>query len=78
MDSGRNKKKPGSVRGYFRAVGMGLSMLFRLPVWAMKAANARKHFRLELYAAGVPKDAAARLAQRYKLTGRRHWRMAES
>jgi hypothetical protein len=78
MDSGRKKRKPGSVRGYFRAVGMGFSMLFRLPVWAIKAGIARKHFRQELYAAGVPREAAIRLSNRYKIGGSRHWRMAES
>ncbi len=67
MEKNVKDRKGPYIRGYFKAAGMFLSLFFRLPVWAVKGALSRRHFRRELYAAGVPKKAAVRLSNRYKI-----------
>lgn len=78
MDELKRTIRDMHFRGYFRAAGMLIGLLFRLPGWAIKGAISRRHFRQELYAAGVPKKAAMRLSNRYKIGGWRNWQMAHS
>lgn len=53
--------------GFIKAAGMLVAMLFLLPVWLIRAIAARARFRAELRAAGVPREAARRLSDKYKL-----------
>ena len=78
MRKAKRAKESMHIIGYFRAAGMLIGLLFRLPGWAIQGAISRRHFRQELYAAGVPKKAAVRLSNRYKIGGWRNWQMAHS
>lgn len=53
--------------GFLKAIGMLFALLFLLPVWLVRAIAARARFRAELRAAGIPKEVAWRLSDRYKL-----------
>lgn len=65
--------------GFLKALGMLFAMLFLLPAWAARGIAARARFRAELRAAGIPRQTAKKLSDRYKIRLRdlRSFRAAE-
>lgn len=53
--------------GFLKAFGMAFALLIIVPLWLIRNARTRALFRGELMAAGVPRDAAKRLSDRYKV-----------
>jgi hypothetical protein len=68
MNAKTKKGKPHAVMGYLKVAGLLLLAPPMLLVWLIRGIIARWHFRAELRAAGVPKEAALRLSARYKLS----------
>jgi hypothetical protein len=67
MKAGAKRGRPHAMLGFLKAFGMLFALLFLVPYWMIRNARTRARFRGELISAGIPKEAAKRLSDRYKV-----------
>ena len=62
------KGKRYAILGFLKVAGLLLLTAPMLVVWLTRGISTRARFRSELRAAGVPREAAKRLSDRYKIS----------